>query len=245
MNSEYVFSSKLANPIIRVMLVEDDAETSNRLIEQFSQDGRARIVYSTTSAYDAIAHCANDDFDVALIDLGLPDASGMQVIEYMFKNHVRAEALVLSMFGQAEQVVSAIRAGASGYLLKGEVQASRIVDGLVSVRSGNAAISPSIARHILRALQLPIQKTQVAHSGPVKLEEVNLVLLPEAAVPSLSLRECEMLKLVSQGFVVKEIAKKLYVSPHTVTTHFKNIYRKLHVKTRGAAVFRARSDGLI
>ena len=231
------------NPIIRVMLVEDDADTTKRLVEQFSQDGRACIVYTAGCALDAIAHCACDDFDVALVDLGLPDASGLQVIEYMSKNHPQTEALVLSMFGQAEQVVSAIRAGACGYLLKGEVQASRIVDSLVSVRLGNAAISPSIARHILRALQLPVPAIFAPNSECNTAR--NSEPVADIPVPSLSLRECEMLRLVSQGFVVKEIAKKLFVSPHTVTTHFKNIYRKLHVKTRGEAVFRARADGLI
>jgi DNA-binding NarL/FixJ family response regulator len=224
-----------SNQPVRVFIVEDDVNTLRRLCEQFQKDGRTELVGTAVDVGQAKQMLSKVSCDIALVDLGLPDASGLEIIRHIDHMHPATESLVLSMFGEASYVLEAVRAGASGYLLKGESDANRLVDEVIAVSQGSAPISPSLARHILQAVRTE-KKHQSRNLSAENSSEKN---------SDLTARECELLKLVSQGFVVKEISKKLFLSPHTVTTHFKNVYKKLHVKTRGEAVFKARACGLI
>jgi DNA-binding NarL/FixJ family response regulator len=231
----YYSTQRAINQPVRVFIVEDDVNTLNRLCEQFQSDKRTELVGTAVDVGQAKKMLSTVFCDIALVDLGLPDASGLEVIRHIDQMHPTTESLVLSMFGEASYVLEAVRAGASGYLLKGESNANHLVDEVIAVSRGSAPISPSLARHILQAVRSEKAPQKQMHS-PMELTKENY---------DLSARECELLKLVSQGFVVKEIGKKLFLSPHTVTTHFKNVYKKLQVKTRGEAIFKARTCGLI
>ena len=228
---------------IRVLLVEDDFLTAQRLMNQCSIDGRVQIVLWAATAEEAIAGVGDISIDMALVDLGLPDASGVEVIRYLSCQRTEVESLVLSVFGDSGSVIEAVRAGASGYLLKGQSDGAAVINGLVDVARGEASISPVIARHLLNCFREPIRLKASGRADAIALESMATDKASELG--SLTRREIELLKLVAHGYLVKEIARKLCLSPYTVSTHFKNVYRKLHVKTRSEAVFLAQQAGLI
>jgi DNA-binding NarL/FixJ family response regulator len=164
----------------------------------------------------------------------LPDGSGLELIRELLDLHPHADAMVISVFGEEETVFKAIEAGATGYLIKGTLNVG-LADAVVNVRSGGSPISPMIARRLLKRFQGPGEIAEVVPQQPVAA----------AISDRLSEREMSVLKLVAQGFVVNEIAEKLFISPHTVATHVKHIYRKLQVRSRGQAVNVAIKRGLL
>ncbi len=232
-------SLKAPRPI-RVVLIEDDMVTAQRLMNQCSIDGRAQIVLWAASAREAFEQIEQLEFDLALVDLGLPDTSGIEVIRYISSKRQNVEVLVLSTFGDSDSVVNAVRAGASGYLLKGHSDTSEVIRGLIDVAGGAASISPAIARHLLESFPVGTGADSAA-----SVTSVSAGVAESVDFASLTPRERELLKLVAHGYMVKEIAQRLCLSPHTVSTHFKNVYRKLHVGTRGEAVFLAQQAGII
>ncbi|MBU6436644.1 MAG: response regulator transcription factor [Betaproteobacteria bacterium] len=221
---------------IRTIIIEDLPEVRLRLREELQQDARIAFV---GEAMDVASGCRLVDehrVDVALVDLGLPDGSGLQVIKHLVEVHPQADAMVISVFGEEETVFKAIEAGATGYLIKGSLDTG-LGDAIVNLRSGGSPISPLIARRLLKRFQHngdPAAPAPAAPAAPVTPEH-----------DALSEREMSVLKLVAQGFVVNEIAEKLFISPHTVATHVKHIYRKLQVRSRGQAVNEAIKRGLL
>jgi DNA-binding NarL/FixJ family response regulator len=175
--------------------------------------------------------------DVALVDLGLPDGSGLQLIRHLAEVQPEADAMVISVFGEEETVIRAIEAGATGYLIKGSLELN-LVESIVQLREGGSPISPLIARRLLKRFAPPdvvsIMPATAAEVAPQREEGDRLTE-----------RELDVLRLVSQGFVVMEIAEKLHISPHTVATHVKRTYRKLQVRSRGQAVSEAIKRGLL
>jgi DNA-binding NarL/FixJ family response regulator len=163
--------------------------------------------------------------DVLLADLQLPDGSGIDVIRWLRQHAPAAEAMVISVFGDESHVVAAIEAGATGYLLK-DASAEEIADGIRRLIEGESPISSAIARHLLRRFQ----------PAPAAVSE---------RVSPLTQREGEVLQLIAKGLSYQRIADTLTMSPHTVTTHIKQIYRKLAVNSRGEAVFEAMQLGLL
>jgi len=211
-----------------VLLVEDDAHTRTRLarlIGAHPQLDLSAAVGSCLAAREALARATTD---VMLVDLGLPDGSGIDLIQEGRRAAKPIEAMVITVFGDERHVLSAIEAGASGYLLK-DGDSAYIGESIMQMLAGGSPISAPIARHLLRRFQPPASAT----------------LDGEATVPGLTQREREVLELVAKGFSYAEIAGALTMSVHTVTTHVKSIYRKLEVSSRGAAVFEAVQLGLI
>jgi len=167
--------------------------------------------------------------DVMLVDLGLPDGHGTDLIRQLKCMHPSAEAMVVSVFAEEDKVVGAIRAGASGYLLK-DMLKEDIGASIIEVLHGGSPISPSIARYILKALSQPVSATSTDASNPPV---------------TLSQRETEVLNLIARGYSRKEIAALLQLSRHTVVSHIRHIYEKLEVHSRNEAVFEACQQGLI
>jgi len=166
--------------------------------------------------------------DLLLVDLGLPDGNGVQLIRMLKEIHPSAEAMVISVFDEEAKVIGAIRAGASGYLLK-DMLKEDIGDSIIEVLQGGSPVTPSIARYILKAMA-------VATDVDVDVD---------APGPILSKREQEVLKLIARGYNRNEIASLLQISLHTVVTHIRHIYEKLEVHSRSEAVFEAFHHGLI
>ena len=172
--------------------------------------------------------------DVLLVDLGLPDVSGIEVIRHASQTLPTCECMVVTVFGDEEHVLASIEAGAAGYLLKDASEES-FLSGIRELINGGSPISPIIARRLLKRFQ-----TQAVPATSA-VENVG----DETSSVALSDREREILHLASKGFNYPEMGKLMSISPHTVTSHVKKIYRKLAVHSRGEAVFEANRMGLI
>lgn len=212
------------NKIYKVFLVEDDNGTLQRLAEVVSDVPNLELVGMAMNFTDASAWLERNAPDVLLTDLGLPDGNGQQLIRQTRAQHEDAEIMVVSRFGDENSVVEAIKAGAGGYLLKDE-SPEHIADSISQLLQGGSPISPAIARYILDFFK----NDEIAASHEDAGEED-----PEVA---LTPKEKMVLQYISRGYSNKEIARSLEISPHTVASHIKRIYRKLEVNSRNEAVF--------
>ena len=215
--------------IISVVLVEDNPLHAQRYRENLALDPTLDLVGEFRLAADAIAGIGQLAPDVVLVDLGLPDASGLEVVRHVRACLPATALMVVSIFGDERNLVAAIEAGATGYLLK-DSRATDFNQSIHALRAGESPISPSLASHLLRRMQ-PAPDTPKAPAA--------------AAVSPLSKRETTILDAIAQGRSVVEIGEQLHISPLTVKTHVQNIYRKLEARSRQHAVFRARSRGLL
>jgi len=168
--------------------------------------------------------------DVLLTDLGLPDGSGLEVIRHATRLNPACEPLVISMFGDEDNVLASIEAGALGYIHKDSTP-DDIAQTILDMRAGASPISPMIARRVLAKYQSD-RRQQDRATPPV----------PRGL---LSPREQEVLALISRGFSYAEIARLQALSVHTVQTHIKNLYGKLSVHSRSEAVFEATRMGFL
>lgn len=218
---------KMPENKISVLLVEDDAEVRRRFETTINQDPAMRVVGCASTKHEAVRLIETLKFEVMVIDLGLPDGNGIDLIHLANRLHSTADIMVITVYGDEQHVVSSIEAGATGYILK-EAESADITAQIKLLRGGGSPVSPSVARSVLRALQ--------SHStGLVQASEPN----------PLSNRETEILHLLAKGMSFNEIGSILSISPHTVTAHIKKIYRKLQVHSRGEAVYEAGQMGLL
>lgn len=170
--------------------------------------------------------------DVLLVDLGLPDGSGIDVIKAAALLWPSCSIMVSTNFGDETHVMRSIESGAAGYLLK-DSSPSRMIDEIRSIASGGSPISPIIARQILARFRT---------SAPVSTEEQPPV---EDSSALLSSREREVLDFISKGFTTQEIAKLMQLSHFTVRTFVRRIYSKLKVTSKAEALYEARTQGLL
>lgn len=215
---------------IRVLLVEDEPEFMRRFSDAILADPELELLGVVASGQAAISLIAEQAPDALLIDLGLPDISGVEVIRQTVARHPQCDALVVTMFGDDQHVMAAIKAGATGYLLK-DASTQAIAAAIHEVRAGGSPISPSIARRIL---------TQVRAAPKAPAAQADT-----APPAELTARELEILRLTAKGLNFDAIAELLELSHHTVVTHVKKNYRKLAVHSRGEAVFEAQQIGLL
>ncbi|HPQ97318.1 MAG: response regulator transcription factor [Thiothrix sp.] len=208
----------------RVFLVEDDTPTLQRLAAILAQAPELEVVGMAGTFSEASAWLEQQAPDVLLTDLGLPDGNGKQLIEQTRQLHPRAEIMVISRFGDENSVVEAIKAGAGGYLLKDESH-EHILSAVEQLLQGGSPISPAIARYILDYFQH--EDVTEAAVSPDGGDSDNLLTPKEKMV----------LQYISRGYSNKEIARSLDISPHTVASHIKRIYRKLEVNSRNEAVY--------
>lgn len=217
-----------------VLIVEDEPEFLRRFSEAVLADPELSLAGTAGTAAAAIALLEARPPDVVLLDLGLPDRDGVEVIRAAVKGPRPCEVLVVSMFDDDQHVLASIEAGAAGYLLKDALPAS-IVASIRELRSGGSPISPGIARRILTRFRLALAP---AH-GPAP---------PPRCVTSgspLTDRETELLRLTAKGLSFETISELMGISPHTVVAHVRKIYRKLAVHSRGEAVYEATQLGLL
>jgi DNA-binding NarL/FixJ family response regulator len=215
-------------PAYSVLLVEDDPNTRSRLAQVVEGHPQLQLLAAVGSCAEARQELDKRKPDVLLTDLGLPDGDGVELIREIRKRGFPTQPMVVTVFGDETHVVSALEAGALGYLLK-DGSADYIANSILEMLSGGSPISPPIARYLLRRFR--------------GLEETQLPDGSEA--PRLSEREREVLTMIVKGFSYAETAKLLGVSAHTVTTHVRSIYRKLEVHSRGEAVYEALQLGIV
>ncbi|KQX30024.1 response regulator transcription factor [Variovorax sp. Root434] len=223
---------------VRVALVEDEAGTRERLCSAVAQSPALELVFTAATAGEIRAWLREGRPDVLLVDLGLPDGSGFEVIEWCRQLAPKAETMVITMFGDEANMIRAFEAGARGYLLKDgtEDDLSRHV---LQLHAGGSPMSPIIARQLLTRMApgaaAPVAPVAAVAPGPAQA--------PAAA--SLSPRETEVLALVSRGYTYPELTSLLGISLSTIQTHVKSIYSKLAVHSKTEAVFEARQLGLL
>lgn len=214
--------------MIEVLLVEDDAPTRWRLQDALGKDGAFAVTAAATAA-EARARLAQAAPRVLLTDLHLPDGHGLDLIRETRQRHPETEIMVISILGDEESVIAAIRQGATGYLLK-DAFPTDIAATVRDLVAGHSPISASIARFIVR-------RTQAQAAAAPAPQALNTARLTP--------REIDILWGIAKGFSYADIAEHLGLSRQTVPGHIKNIYRKLEVNTRGEAVFEALQQGLI
>jgi len=168
--------------------------------------------------------------EVMLVDLDLPGGSGVELIRHAASTRPQCDVMVISVFGDESHVLSSIQAGATGYLLK-DTLALDLPAQLRALRAGGSPISPVIARRLLaRLAKVPTHAQQ-----PPFIVDDEVVALSE--------QESRVLHLAAKGFTFDEIARFMEVSPHTVMTYVKRVYRKLHVRSKVEAIYEARRLG--
>jgi DNA-binding NarL/FixJ family response regulator len=232
------------NPVWRVLIVEDDPQMQAFFAASVGRSPELMLVASvaTVAEAKAVFNDAKPSVDVLLADLGLPDGSGLDVIRHARQRNPACEALVISMFGDEDNVLASIEAGASGYIHK-DAAPDDIAKTILEMKAGASPISPMIARRVLtkyRSLQSNaasslVGKQSVAIKNEASVNEKNI----------LSPREQEVLELIARGFSYSEIADLKNLSVHTVKTHIKSLYGKLEVHSKTEAVHEASRMGLL
>jgi DNA-binding NarL/FixJ family response regulator len=210
------------------VLVEDDAATRAYLLDALNQCAPLLPVTAATSVATGLAALQMHRPKLLLVDLGLPDGEGTQLILAASKMDPRPEVLVISSLGDETHVIRALEAGASGYLLKDESPAA-IGQAALKVLEGESPISPAIAVHLLKRFR--------AQSA--------VPAAPEIQPHPLSDREVDILKLIAKGLRHDEVAETLGLRYSTVVSYVRDIYRKLAVHSRTEALFEARQLGLL
>jgi len=203
---------------IHIAIVEDDNEIRQTLNLILDGSKGFACKYAFPDGESAIASIPNLPVDVVLMDIDLPGKSGIQATRELKKKCNDIDFIMLTVQSDDDSIFESLCAGASGYLLKDTNPADLLVH-IKEVYDGGSPMSSQIARRIISSFRI--------------IEN------------PLSDRETEVLKLLSQGLNYKDVAEEIYLSPHTVKTHIKNIYSKLHVNNRAEAIYKAIKQKLI
>lgn len=219
-------------PLIQVAIVEDDPGFSEALRRAVQAAPDMRLAGMVGTQAQGLAMVQGPPPDVLLVDLGLPDGSGIAVIQAAAELWPGCSIMVSTNFGDETHVMRSIEAGAAGYLLK-DSSPAKMIDEIRSLAGGGSPISPIIARQILA-------RFRQGASSPVGDP------MPSADVPSpLSAREHEVLVFITKGFTAHEIAALMQLSHFTVRSFVRRIYSKLKVTSKAEAIYEARAQGLL
>ena len=224
-------------PFIHVALVEDDVFFADALVSALKTSDEIKLIGVARTRDEGLRMLEGPAADVLLVDLGLPDGSGIDVIQAAAGKWPDCGIMVSTVFGDEAHVLRSIEAGASGYLLKGNTP-QNMADAIRSLQSGGSPVSPLIARQILRRFRGQEKATPVVPQ-PAPIPR------PDLAYPTLSTREHEVLELITKGFTYGEIAGLMQISNHTVTTFVRRVYAKLKVKSKAEAIYEGHAQGLI
>ncbi|HUX25345.1 MAG TPA: response regulator transcription factor [Burkholderiales bacterium] len=212
---------------LSVAIVEDEDGTRAWLAASVVAHPELRLAGEYAAGREALAGLAQHAPDVLLVDLGLQDISGLEIIAFVAARYPDCNILVVSIFGDEEHVLPALEAGARGFLLKGTLTRDITLD-IRELSNGGSPLSPIIARQVLKRLR-PAADVDVAGAAGGSAD----------AADTLTSREVEILRMIARGFSYAETAELLKISVQTVHTHLKRIYRKLAVHSKTEAVFEA------
>jgi DNA-binding NarL/FixJ family response regulator len=216
------------HPMTNILLLEDLPEIRawlSSLVQQVFPDAH---ISEASRVHDALELVSALKFDLALIDLGLPDGSGVDVVKALRDQQAETQSVVVTIHDDDEHLFPALQAGAFGYILKEQAR-ELIIEQLQRISSGEPPLSPSIARRVMAYF--------AAKSKPQPASN---------AMPHVSLteRETEVLLRVAKGYTLPEIGVQLTLSRHTIADYVKQIYRKLNVSSRAEAALEAQRMGL-
>jgi DNA-binding NarL/FixJ family response regulator len=201
--------------MIKVAIVEDNNALRKNLENLFNNTEGIKTVLSLSNLLNVVSEVGKQAPDVILMDIGLPHISGIEGVYTVKSAYPKIQVMMFTVFEDDEKIFDAIRAGASGYLLK-KTPPEEIVASIQELYHGGAPMSASIARKV-------IQSFQTKPASP--LAEFNLTA-----------RENEILYSLVEGLSYKKIAEKYFVSISTIRTHICNVYQKLHVNSKSEAV---------
>jgi len=199
---------------IKVSIVEDLTEVREGLAELVSSDKELSMIGSFEDAESAVDKLPKLQADIVIMDINLPGMSGIDCIRNVKEKCPDTQFMMFTVYENDEKVLQALQAGATGYLLK-RTEPQRILESIKELNQGGSPMSSNIARKVLNIF---------LHEKKITKKEI------------LSDRENEVLKLLADGLLYKEIAERLFISHGTVRQHIHNIYEKLHVQNRTEAV---------
>lgn len=222
-------NQKSSTSPIRVWLVEDNEafrRTVARGIEQLDGMTCTGSFDNFEAAYRALE--SEPAPDVVLLDVQLPGIDGISALTHLRERSPNSRAVILTVFDDAEKIFKAVCAGASGYILK-TARLEEIGEAIEQVADGGAPMTPKVAKRVLEVFRASGRQPSSSTADDYKLTD----------------REQEILRLMADGLIKKEIADQLDISFHTVSTHMRSIYEKLHVNTNTGAVAKALREDLI
>lgn len=202
---------------IRIAVVEDDKTVREGLQMLLNGSPGYACIASFASGEEALKEIPVIQPDVVLMDINLPGISGIECIVKLREQDLPGLFIMLTVFENTDTIFQSLSAGACGYLLKNTPPA-KLLEAIQDVYRGGSPMSGEIARKVVQSFQHPAEKQNISIS--------------------LTKREEEILALLSQGYFYKEIANTLFISTETVRTHIRNIYEKLHVRTRTEAILK-------
>ncbi|HEV8541916.1 MAG TPA: response regulator transcription factor [Verrucomicrobiae bacterium] len=214
---------------ITVGILEDSLATRQGLAFIVNHTPGLHCVAACGSAEEAIPAFASFQPNVILCDINLPVMSGVEFVAKMHPLLPETQFLMLTVLEDYETIFAALRAGATGYLLKATPPV-KLVDAIHEIVTGGSPMSSQVARQVIDAWKT----TNVPVTAPAPRKEIN-------PLSELSEREGEVLHLISLGFLYKEVADTLGISQGTVRSHIQRIYRKLHVRSKIEAIQRVRA----
>lgn len=206
---------------MEIVIVEDTITVQTMLVDLLGGQDTFKVVAAVESAEEALVYLTNHCADLVILDLCLPGISYDVAVKAIKTVSPDVDILVFTVSEEDETVFSALKAGATGYILK-TAEHRQIIAALNEIKAGGSPMTPSIARKVLREFQ-----------GPANHDDLQEMISP------LSSRETAILDLLYHGRNIIQIADKLFISPHTVQTHIKKIYAKLHVNSRSQAIYEA------
>lgn len=209
-----------------VAIVEDHGATRKMLAEIINSTPGYRCICACSTTKEALAEVPKHRPDVVLIDIHLPDESGIVCTARLTEKMPDLQAIILTVYKDPELIFKALKAGACGYILK-RARPEEIIKAIEEVRAGGAPMTPEIARMVVQSFRVPT-------TAP--------------GVEGLTPKESEILELLAQGQSNKEIAQRLHISSGTVRVHLEHIYKKLHVRCRteaAAKYYRTKQAGTV
>jgi DNA-binding NarL/FixJ family response regulator len=213
--------------VTRVIIADDDDLMRAGLVELLSVDATIEIVSEASTGREAVEQARRFDPDVVLMDVRMPDLDGIAATRELAHAAPRTRVLILTTFGQDDYIFGALRAGASGFLLK-RTRPEELIAAVHTICAGDSLLSPSVTRRVIDRMA---QQPTPDFSGEARLRQ-------------LTPRECEVLEFVARGLSNREIAQELFVEESTIRTHVKRILMKLHLRDRIQIVIFAYETGV-
>jgi DNA-binding NarL/FixJ family response regulator len=226
---------------ITVVVVEDQPQILKNQLKILAESQEIEVIGTALSGEAALELLEKKQPDVILQDLGLPRMTGIEVTREVKKRWPKVEVLIFTIFDEEEKVIDAVKAGASGYLLKG-TSSEKIIEAIRDVKAGGSVIQPNLARRLLKHFHVPEEGAPPEPPYKRPLPPGNR---EEPATRPLTEREIEILRLIAKGLSNNEAASVLTLSRATVRTHLEHIYEKLEVTNRVEAVTEGLRKGLI
>jgi DNA-binding NarL/FixJ family response regulator len=217
---------------ISVSIIEDDAEVANQLIDTISKSNLLQFVGHASNRWQAIQMINKEVCDVFLLDIGLPDVDGLDLIDEIRAKSLEAKIIMVTSFSNSKQILKSFKLGANGYILKHEATKD-LERKIIQSYNGGIPLSPEIPQFLLNR----IEQLEEGGSNSVNVEKI----LERFHITK---AEWKVLQLLISGLSINEIALRLNNSPHTINQHLRSIYKKLGVSSRSQAVSIAINNGL-